>query len=222
MMEAAIIVLIFLLIMQINVALRRSLKITHLQNELAATDERYANVKNELTKTRFTLQECESEHEKLSKDQQAYIDALDKRALDIKKYYEAYSQVQLDIAVPYWIKGLDGKIIFVSNSYERLFLIPMDKTRSDYIDQPDEVIWGSEIAAMFTQNDDAAHDDPNSIILEIAHSGKPIDDKRAKLFEGWKFYKYPAYSNGELLGIGGFGIPEPGNPILKIIDHTKS
>lgn len=81
------------------------------------------------------------------------------------------------IGSAFWIKEfVDGKFImrYLNLEYERIFLIPNGKSRSDYIGNTDYDVWSEEIAKAYERHDFAA----------LGLQGKQINFKEAYEYEG--------------------------------------
>ena len=108
-----------------------------------------------------------------------------------------------NIPIPMWFKDINGVMLSVNDSYEEKFLIPLGKTRDDYIGKTDVEIWGEEIASEFWRNDQEAlmSKDPISV-FENVNAGKGI-------FERYNIIKYPSKIADVAVGIAGIALPKP-------------
>lgn len=103
--------------------------------------------------------------------------------------------------LPSWRKTLDGTMLWLNEAYEKRFLLPMGKTKSDYISHKDPEVWGEEIGRRFQ-----AHD------VEVVRTGKiatfmeefPVEG----VMERWLIIKYPARlsKDGPVVGVGGVAV----------------
>lgn len=91
-----------------------------------------------------------------------------------------------------WVKDEEGKMLFLSEQYEKLFLLPIGKTKSEYIGNTDDAIWGEETAKEFTEHDQIVRD-TGEVWLGIEkynHLGE-------NLFKNFYFMKYPFNPDGK-------------------------
>lgn len=99
---------------------------------------------------------------------------------------------------PYWIKTVDGTIIFLNSAYENIVLKPMGATNKDIIGSNGVSVLGEEVVDVFLKND-----------MEVIRKGRLIK-VREQVQEGvWGVsYKFPVYSNGVIILTSGLWIPE--------------
>lgn len=114
-----------------------------------------------------------------------------------------------DIPMPVWFKDRNGFMMSLNDAYEREFLMPIGKTRSDYLGSKDEFIWGKPIAEVFKQNDRLAKETrrENDVVYEIMVDGIE-DDLVREILSKWTFIKYPMYIGDAFVGVGGVAIPK--------------
>ena len=145
------------------------------------------------------------EIERLNKE----ISSLQTQLLDLKeetKFLKAkLSQVESiypDLPIPMWLKDNNGRMISLNDAYEKAFLLPQNKFREDYIGNTDKEIWGDKIEKIFRRNDKKVLEShQNHIYIEN-------EDLTHPLLKNWEFIKYPKYSEGVFIGIGGIGLPK--------------
>lgn len=94
---------------------------------------------------------------------------------------------------PYWIKNLEGKMIYVNKAYEKKFLIPKGLKAIDYIGKKDSVVWSKKISKSF-----------NDFDMKVIKTGEPLTlyqtiDNNKKIL----VTKYPYKINGFTFGVAG-------------------
>jgi len=108
----------------------------------------------------------------------------------------------LQLPIPMWMKDELGTMISLNDEYERAFLLPLGKSREDYIGKTDVDFWGKEIGEIYTRNDQV-----------VIHSKKPMvtvepvntNDGVSKVY----VIKYPyLISEQYVVGLGGIAIGE--------------
>ena len=108
----------------------------------------------------------------------------------------------LQLPIPMWMKDELGTMISLNDEYERTFLLPLGKSREDYIGKTDVDFWGKEIGEIYTRNDQV-----------VIHSKKPMvtvepvntNDGVSKVY----VIKYPyLISEQYVVGLGGIAIGE--------------
>lgn len=136
---------------------------------------------------------------KMAKLEQRY-ESLEEENLQLREQLRELRSLHPEMPIPMWLKDTTGKMLSLNQAYEDAFLIPLGKTRKDYVGHYDEDIWGEEIADVFRSNDLIATSTKQFVELDNEALIHP-------LLQGWKFYKYPVYSQGTFVGIAGFGLP---------------
>lgn len=116
----------------------------------------------------FSYYYIESENEKKAayRKMQKELQECKNTASELKELKNSlilFRATQDYLPIPYWVKSLSGKVLYVNNSYVKEYLEPMGLSSSDYIGSYDRDIWGSSIAKTFRTND--------SIVLSL---GKPV------------------------------------------------
>lgn len=56
------------------------------------------------------------------------------------------------VPIPFWKKDISGKMVWCSSEYERVFLLPFGKSKSDVLFKTDEESWG-EMGKEWSKND---------------------------------------------------------------------
>lgn len=76
----------------------------------------------------------------------------------LKKEHEfaLFSSTKYNYPFPFWIKDSNGTMMYVNKAYEKAFNV----SKSRYIGNKDESIWGIEKAKEFRKGDLEARDDP--------------------------------------------------------------
>lgn len=59
----------------------------------------------------------------------------------------------MNLPVAMWIKSPDGRMVFLNDTYERLFLMPIGRRKEEYLGQTDREFWGEEIGKIYEDND---------------------------------------------------------------------
>ena len=105
-----------------------------------------------------------------------------------------------DLPIPMWLKDENGTMLACNRSYEELFLLPMGKTRADYIGYSDFDVWPEDVAKTFIAND-----------IEVYRNGKIFNSTERFPVDGiitdYHVIKYPRYAGGQKIGIAGIAIP---------------
>ena len=93
---------------------------------------------------------------------------------------------------PCWIKGTDGRVLYVNPAYTAEFGVHVD----DYMGDKDGKHWGHAIAVAFRDNDKivASRGTAMTFIEDV-----PIGDETVK----YNMVKWPVYLHGKLIGIAG-------------------
>ena len=108
----------------------------------------------------------------------------------------------LQLPIPMWMKDELGTMISLNDEYEKLFLVPLGKTREDYIGKNDIDFWGKEIGEIYARNDQVVVQSKKPMVTL-----EPINTKDGMN----KVYviKYPYLINGNyVVGLGGIAIEE--------------
>jgi PAS domain-containing protein len=108
----------------------------------------------------------------------------------------------LQLPIPMWMKDELGTMISLNDEYEKLFLVPLGKTREDYIGKNDIDFWGKEIGEIYARNDQVVVQTKKPMVTL-----EPINTKDGMN----KVYviKYPYLINGNyVVGLGGIAIEE--------------
>ena len=106
----------------------------------------------------------------------------------------------LQLPIPMWMKDELGTMISLNDEYEKLFLVPLGKTREDYIGKNDIDFWGKEIGEIYARNDQVVVQSKKPMVTL-----EPINTKDGMN----KVYviKYPYLINGNyVVGLGGIAI----------------
>lgn len=93
---------------------------------------------------------------------------------------------------PGWIKGTNGRMLYVNPAYTKEFGIQVDK----YMGSKDDSYWESQIAIAFRDNDGlvAASGEQQTFIEDVILNGVTFK---------YEILKWPVYINGHLVGIAG-------------------
>ena len=108
----------------------------------------------------------------------------------------------LQLPIPMWMKDELGTMISLNDEYEKLFLVPLGKTRDDYIGKNDIDFWGKEIGEIYARNDQVVVQSKKPMVTL-----EPINTKDGMN----KVYviKYPYLINENyVVGLGGIVIGE--------------
>ena len=106
-----------------------------------------------------------------------------------------------DAPIPIWLKDQFGIMLALNPAYEKTFLLPIGKTRDDYLHRSDYDIWPDEVAAEYIKNDKMVQ---RTMDIWIGYENI-IDHQGNKV--KWKIIKYPRTANGVLIGIAGIAVP---------------
>lgn len=104
--------------------------------------------------------------------------------------------------LPMWIKDRDGKMIACNKAYETIFLKPIGKKMSDYINKTDFDIWEEPVAEAFQKRDKEVFQTEKVVdCMELV----PSEENPARLI---RVIKYPRYSPGieQPFGVAGIAI----------------
>jgi hypothetical protein len=109
-----------------------------------------------------------------------------------------------DLPFPHWLKSagtkdMPGVMLSLNKAYEENFLLPLDKTSSDYVGKTDAQFWGDDIGSRYWARD-----------LEVIRLGIPIESSEVDPITGApiRVMKYPRMLGNRVIGIGGIVIPE--------------
>jgi hypothetical protein len=108
----------------------------------------------------------------------------------------------LQLPIPMWMKDELGTMISLNDEYEKLILVPLGKTRDDYIGKNDIDFWGKEIGEIYARNDQVVVQSKKPMVTL-----EPINTKDGMN----KVYviKYPYLINENyVVGLGGIVIGE--------------
>jgi len=137
----------------------------------------------------------------------AEIVELKSKLLDKEKDIEVYAGLLHDVPAPMWVKSLDGKMKYMSDSYEKTFLIPNGTNKYQYVGKTDVEFWGSmgypEIGIKYLRHDSIviASGEKKEFIEPYVLNGKkgrlvstkyPIWDDR------------PVWNGRKVVSVGGF------------------
>lgn len=96
-----------------------------------------------------------------------------------------------DLPFPYWLKDMQGKMIYINSEYEKKF-----RLRSiDYVGKNDADIWGDEVAERFKANDRIVIESDNEYI---------IDENE---LEGYVVIKWKRRAGNIIIGVAGMCMP---------------
>jgi hypothetical protein len=101
-----------------------------------------------------------------------------------------------DVPLPIWLKDTEGKVLFINDYYEDLFLKPRGYNMHDYLGKTDYNVWSKDVADSFRLNDD--------LIVTNRISSRyleEIDLANGKLFI--EVLKFPRFYRNEIIGVGG-------------------
>lgn len=148
--------------------------------------------KEEVSKLKESEDECINRYEELKKE----FEVLRANVTLIK----ASSPT---VPIPMWIKDINGVMLSLNDAYEEIFLVPLGKTRADYIGKKDIDIWGKEIAEVFKKNDDIAalSSEPISVFENI-NVGNGV-------FKKYNIIKYKNKIADMVVSIAGIALPKP-------------
>jgi len=108
----------------------------------------------------------------------------------------------LQLPIPMWMKDELGTMISLNDDYEKSFLLPLGKSREDYIGKTDIEFWGKEIGEIYSRNDQVVIQSKKPMVtVEPINTAVGID----------KVYviKYPyLISEQYVVGLGGIAISE--------------
>lgn len=117
-----------------------------------------------------------------------------------------------------WVKDDDGRMLFISEQYEKLFLTPIGKTRAEYIGNTDEVIWGEETAKDFRAHDQIVRNS-NKVWVGVENH----EHMGVNIFEKFYFMKYPFNPDGKGIiqnHVAGIALPITDDIIAEIIKNN--
>ena len=108
----------------------------------------------------------------------------------------------LQLPIPMWMKDELGTMISLNDDYEKSFLLPLGKSREDYIGKTDVEFWGKEIGEIYSSNDQVVIQSKKPMVtVEPINTVKGIDKVYA--------IKYPyLISEQYVVGLGGIAISE--------------
>lgn len=135
--------------------------------------------------------------EKEVRDLQGQLKDRDTEVQTLRHQLMIFESSHIDIPLPVWMKDTDGKMVFLNNVYEDMFLLPRGYSIKDYLGKNDFSVWSEDIALAFIKND-----------KEVMRTKKHI--RRIEQLEdanGNKYYadllKYPRKFNNTVIGISG-------------------
>lgn len=127
----------------------------------------------------------------------AKVRNLENQTETLKNNMLVLSLVDDNFPNPQWMKSVDFMMLKLNKSYEKVFLEPYGKKRSDYIGKYDYDVWDKEIAEAFRHND-----------LMVLEAGRPVSFKERVWLDGRfrevEVVKYPIKVNNVIVGIGGY------------------
>lgn len=126
---------------------------------------------------------------------------------EFKMLYMTYESLHLDLPLPQWVKSKDGRMVMVNRQYEKVFLIPVNKTALDYAGKTDIEFWGEEIGKHYSHNDNKVID-----LEQPVYTLEPtLNSKGDTIY--WHIYKFPLYIGGKISAVGGLAYsPDDENP----------
>lgn len=93
---------------------------------------------------------------------------------------------------PCWIKGTNGRMLYINPAYEKEFGIQVD----EYMGEKDSEKWEHPIAVHFRDND--------SVVIKEKRAMKFIEDVPINgVIIQYRILKWPVYLNGHLVGVAG-------------------
>jgi len=118
-----------------------------------------------------------------------------------------------DMPFPVWLKDSDGRMMYLNEAYEKMFLRPMGLTREDYIGKYDTDIWDKETAEHFKVNDDLAKTSETGSYRTYEEVLVSRDGHHK--FETVEVLKYLRFYGGVIIGVGGLIIPPKDSDIIR-------
>ena len=107
-----------------------------------------------------------------------------------------------DLPFPQWLKDVNGVMLSVNSAYEKMFLVPINKTAEDYVGATDFDIWPKSVAERFVENDKKARK-RDGYWMGI----EPIWIKNSDISPYWRIAKYGRFVGNVCVGIAGIAIP---------------
>ncbi len=120
----------------------------------------------------------------------------------LRAAFQVHKKSSPELPIPMWIKDMNGIMVALNDAYEKTFLLPINKTREDYIGNDDEVIWGELIAKEFKKNDRKVVED--KVETRVFENVKTAQGA----FESYDILKYPKMDGNLVIAIGGIAIPK--------------
>lgn len=117
----------------------------------------------------------------------------------LQKDIDELHLVYFNMPFPQWLKDNNGVMKYLNSHYERVFLIPQNKTSKDYIGYDDVHMWGEIVGNQYRENDNK--------VKESAHGYWRGTEDIPSSKEKWDIIKYPMYIRGEYKGIAGIAMP---------------
>ena len=116
-----------------------------------------------------------------------------------------------DLPIPQWLKDKFGIMLSLNKAYEKVFLDNIGKSKSEYIGYTDFEVWPEATAEKFTADDRKVLSEGIAI-----HMFEDIDF--GSHIETWMVLKYPRFSDGVIIGIGGIAYKKIKNEVTKEIE----
>lgn len=142
------------------------------------------------------------EHKELKEE----ISSLKERLRDFEEFKyssQLVSAANKYLPFPYWEKNINGVMMNLNHHYEKMFLLPNNKTAEDYILKTDIEFWGKEIGVAYQEGDKKAMESPDKLWIgqePILVSGHYISEK-------WTIVKWGLFINDMCVGSAGMAIP---------------
>lgn len=113
-------------------------------SELSSTDKKY-----------FTeqLQHCIERTDVIQRDCNDRVSEMQTELSMLKANAIVTAAIATDLPLPMWIKDMNGKMLYLNDEYEKIFLIPRGVRALNYIGNDDFSVWPKKIAEEFRKND---------------------------------------------------------------------
>jgi hypothetical protein len=144
--------------------------------------------------------------QELAKERTYYLELYKQCAEDVNIIKESFNKLKADFYVvnaltndlplPFWLKGRDGKMIYINKPYEEVFLNPRGLTYYDYINKTDYDVWGKQMADRFKKNDEVAMKSEEPVVFQEVITVNGVS-------ETWTIVKFKRKLGNTVIGIGG-------------------
>lgn len=140
--------------------------------------------------------------EKYAKDNREEIFKLKTELSQLQFQFNMMESAHSDLPIPFWLKDTDGKMLALNSAYEREFLLPLGKSRKQYVGNTDFEMWPEDIAREYTMNDLEVYESGGSLFFQ--ETVQKADGENVK----YHVIKYTRYVGTIKVGIAGIAIPQ--------------